>query len=115
LGPYDPMARASQLDSWSLVWLYPFQNEIGISNREGSLFLYVTRRLRRRINFGQASDPGFIPDDYASFWIGIMTITSLRNGAPHRGVCFGMGIWTNPSSSPQYPCLNRWLKLILLI
>ncbi len=33
-----------------------------------------------------------IPDDYSSFWIGIIQITSLRNGSPHRGLYFGMGI-----------------------
>ena len=33
-----------------------------------------------------------IPDDYSSFWIGIIQITSLRNVSPHRGLCFGTGI-----------------------
>ena len=43
---------------------------------------------------GKASGPGFIPDDYSSFWIGIIQITALRNGSPHRGLYFGMSILT---------------------
>ncbi len=67
--------------------LYPFQNETMILNRVGSLFLYVTTAIWKGIRSRFYSRRLF-----QFLWIGVIKISSLRNGSPHRGLYFGTGI-----------------------
>ena len=96
--------------------IYPFQNEAQISNRDGNLYL-IGERLRLILDLA-VSRPGslFARASLATahgaislfckgigsrfhsrrlfqfLWIGVIEISSLRNGSPHRGLYFETGI-----------------------